>query len=396
MLARVNKAGDFSYTLKCGDDVGNGLIRVAEAGKFNVGDGAYVQLTFDNSTVVNRSQYVAFSGVEGDNISVVLDSDSESSYFGNYIGKVHDLKFYVRKDDSLSEVSPSSFSKILPIREPNVYQQTGLIDSREIFGTIAVLEEDEVTVSKYELQSDDKLGLVYVYVSKQTLVHDKSYALSHCFPTLRDRKVLNYYCTYESTDSKKGGDIIYYDISSTNESIESRSFSDVKSILAAKPIINDGRTCLLAVGTDGQRKVLCLDASAGFNRTDANKDTYFSAKTVKIRHGDQDCYLKFEKIDETDFRFDDAAIFECASGEKLLASFDIGNSYDKDPEYSNVRSFTVIPVGATPLCASDDELAYLIASNTTLVLRGGRNRPGQLVKIPLKIDSSTLDKIHCG
>ena len=396
LLAKVTKAGDFSYTLKCGDEAGNGLIRVAEAGQFNVGDGAYVQLTFDNSTVVNRTQYVAFSGVEGDNISVSIDPKSSDSYFGNYIGKIHDLKFYVRKDDSLSEVPPSSFSKILPIREPNVYHQSGLIDNREVYGTIAVLEKDEITLSKYELQSDDKLGLVYVYVSKQTLTHDGSYVLSHCFPTLRGGKVLNYYCTYESNDTKKGGDILYYDISSTNESIEARQFSDVKSILAAKPIIRDGRTCLLAVGNDGVRRVLCLDASAGFNRTDANKDTYFSGKSVKIRHGDQDCFLKLDKIDETDFRFDDAAIFECASGEKLLASFDLGNSYDTEPEYSNVRSYMVVPVGATPLCVSDDELAYLTDSNTTLVLRGGKNRPGQLIRIPLKIDSSSLDKIHCG
>lgn len=389
-----NVSGAFSYILRCGDDAGNGLIRVAQPGTFNIGDSAFVHLTFNNETVANKTQYVVFQGVEGDNVSVSVDSKSEDSYFGDFIGKIHDLRFYVQTEDGLSEESATDFIKILPIREPNVFGRSGLIDGKDVTGTIAAILDDETTVKYYELQSDKNLGLVYVYSGEKKLKHDESHSLTHCFPALKDGNIVSYFCLFEN--AKKTDDIIYYDLFSTNERLEVQKFSDVKSILAAKPMIADGRTCLLAVNKDDSRNVLCFDATHGFSKTDANKDTYFFSKTVKTHVNNEDCVLTFDKTDPTDFRFDDAAVFECPSKTRVFASFDLKTTYQTDSVISDVRSYMVLEAGQTPLCANDDELAYLTDKNTTLVFRGGKNRPGELIRIPLKVETTSIGKIHCG
>lgn len=385
-------AGNLGYKLKCGEESGIGIIEAHIVNELIVSPESSIQLEL-NADQADKTRYTFLRGVQGNNISAAVKSEDKSEYFEAYLGGLRDLHFYEKKDDgSLLEVRTFNFDKILPIREFDTDSQ-GAQKERDLISTIAVVQDDGSTVSYYDLEFNQKLGRVYVHAGNKALKVAKGYTLGHCFPALRDGRLTNYYCTYEDSDAKKQLPIVYFDIASTDDQLEIREFKAVRSVLSAKPMI-DGRTCLLALNEDRQRKVLCFDARNGFDKTSDNEDSYFASHTVKVNIDGQDCLLNLDSIDPTDFRFDDAAVFECKAA-KYVASFELANSYDqKDPDVSVVRSVKKLTNGTVLLCANDEEIAYL-NQNSVLTLEGGYNMPGQLITYDLGLTTPVINKIHC-
>lgn len=396
LLARTgSQPGTFGYEVKCGNERGTGVLRVSSPNDFSVGELTTMRLEVGNDTAANKTQYLVLNGIEGNNLTASLDSSD--SYFNDFIGKLRQLKFYQRNDDdSLSVVDPANFDKILPLREISLPSSSALIDVKDLNPQLAVLENDGNTVSYYELQTDKKLGLVYVYTGNKKLNVPKGKQLTHCFPTLRKGAVVNYYCLYEDIDAKKPGAMVYYDLASTNENLEPRTFDGVKTILTSSPILSEDRTCLLAIGNDGKKRVLCLDATHGLDKNKDNENTYFQGRSIKINRG-EDCVLNVDSQTDVDFNFVDAPIFTCASGAKVTASYSLDNTYEADqPGVSKVKTFMPVNATTTVLCVDDDEIIYTENRNQSLVIQGGANRPGQLLKYPMPVVGVTdFAKVHC-
>ena len=389
-----SKSGNLSYKLKCSDKSGVGIIEVHDPNELIVSSDSSIQmeLTADKA---DRTQYAFLRGIQGNKISETIKQSDKSSYFEAYLGGLSNLKFYERKDDgSLLEVKTSNFGKILPIKELDS-ENEGVQSERDISSTIAVIQGDGATVSFYDLENDLKLGRVYVHTGNKAIGAGKDYTLGHCFPALRNNTLTNYYCIYESSDPKKQLPIKYFDVTAEDDNLESRDLSGVSSVIAAKPMSDGKRICLLVLDVNQNRKMICLDARKSLGKTADNEDTYFTGKSFKIKVEDQECEMDINKIDPSDFRFDDAAVFVCKSS-SYLASFSLGNSIDeKDPLPLGVNSIKKIESDVTPLCASIDEIVYLTDKNTTLVLEGGFSNPGQLIRVPLGIETSSINKIHC-
>lgn len=396
LVAHLKSAteGDFSYELKCGEESGIGMIHISPAKSIFVSpeSNIYLELTQDQAA---KEQYVYVHGIEGNNVSLKLDAKDPAGYYDVTLGGVRDLKFYEKKDDgTLVDVKIATFDKVLPIREWN-YRDQDVQHEANLVSTLAVLQNDGATVSFYELESSKDLGRVYVHSGNKVINAGKDYTLDHCFPVMKDGKLTNYYCTFQIANPKLKGPIVYYDIASSDDELKRREFSGVKSILAASAMA-DGRSCFLAIDDKGERKILCFDSTTGFDRTKDNEKTYFSGKTIKVNVNGEDCLLNLNTIDPTDFRFEDSAVFDCKSG-KVLASFELDNSFDvENPEPAKVNSYKFFdPKTVVPLCANEDEIITLEDKNTTLVFEGGNNKPGQLIRYPLGIESAAISKIHC-
>lgn len=385
LLETGTKSGTFSYELICRDVKGIGLLTIQDKGSLKVDDSARIHLELSPENA-SKTAYYLLQGIQGDNIQTSIESKSDLGYFNEFIGKFRYFKFYQKNEAGVVErIFPKNFHKILPIRELNYRKANGLIDNKDLAIGIAVVHKDGLQVSFFDLESDKDLGRIYVHIGDKSIDVQKSYELKHCFPVLNKGVLLRYFCNYES--SKEGDAIMYYDLSSTNEKLEPFYFKDAKSILAAKPMA-DGRTCLLVDSADKSRNVICMDASKGFNKTSENQDSYYKGESIVLDRG-ENCMLNFSKIDPNDFRFDEAALFQCDGGQ-AFASFVISSS-----EKAETRSFMMLSKDITPLCADDREIAYLTESNKTLVLQGGFNSPGQMIRHPLGIETTSISKIHC-
>lgn len=393
LVAHLKTAtGDLSYELTCGEESGVGLIHVAAAKSISVSPESNVFLDL-NQDEAAKDQYVFIQGIEGNNVNVKVDSKDTSGYFDVTIGGLNNLKFYQKKDDgSLVEVKVTTFDKVLPIREWDTTSQDVQDDSK-LVSTLAVLQNDGATLSFYELESSKNLGRVYVHSGNKAIAAGKDYALDHCFPVIYEGTVTNYYCTYQIANPKLKGPIVYFDIASPDEELKRREFTGLKSILQVSSI-SDGRTCFLGQEEAGDLRVNCFDAKTGFDKTPDNEKTYFSGKTIKININGEDCTLNLKAYNTTDFMFGEASVFDCKSG-KVLASFEFDNTTDSDaPQVvKSYKSFD--PKLIVPLCANEDEIITLEDSSTTLVFEGGNNRPGQLIRYPLGIESTTVTKVHC-
>lgn len=386
-----NATGEFSYELRCGEESGIGIIHVSPAKSILVSPESNIFLELSAEQAA-KDQYVYFHGIEGNNVSLKLDNRDPAGFFEVSLGGLKDLKFYEKKDDgSVVEVRVSTFDKVLPIKEWD-FKDNGVQQESDLVSTIAVLQNDGATVSYYELEESKDVGRVYVHSGNKVINAGKDYTLDHCFPVMRDGVLTNYYCTFEVASAKAKGPIVYYDIASTDDELTRREFSHVKSILAVTPLA-DGRTCFLALDEKNERNILCFDASSGFDKTADNEKTYFSGKSITIDVNGEECPLNLNTLDPTDFRFADAAVFDCKAG-KVLASFELGGS---DASASaTVKSYKFFdPKLTVPVCASEDEIITLEDKNTTLVFEGGHSRPGQIIRYHLGTDSAAIQKVHC-
>lgn len=379
------KIGSFSYELKCKDIRGFGVLTVHQKGALIVDDSARIHLELSPETA-NKTSYYMIKGVQGDNLKAEIQTQSDKDYFNEFIGKFRYFKFYKRNPEGVVErILPKNFHKILPIRELNYRKARGLIDSKDLSIGLAVVHSDGRKVSYFNLESDADLGRIYVHIGDKIIDLKKTYELTHCFPVLKSGVLLRYYCTYES--SEVGDALVYYDLSSTNEVLDALYFTDFKSIIAAKPMADD-RTCLLVQTDASNREVICMDASKGFNKTKDNEVSYYRGSQLRLDRN-EDCSMNFSRIDPDDFRFDEAAVFDCKNG-TALASFVLG-----EKEVVETRSFLMIGKDVTPLCVNDRELAYLTDKNRSLVLQGGFNSPGQKIIHRLEAETTKISKIHC-
>lgn len=393
LVAKLNTAsGRLAYTLKCGEEYGVGIIQVHSKGEMIVTPDSALQLDL-NVEQAAKTRYAFLKGIHGNNIGAEIKSEDKTGYFEAVLGGLKDLKFYEKGDDgTLTEVRSTTFSKILPLREFN-YGSDAAQKDRDLLSTLAVIQSDGVTVSYYDLEHNEKLGRVFVHSGNKALKVGREYTIGICFPALKDGRLTNYYCTYEGAP-KKPLTLAYIDLTTDEEVLAPREFKEVSSILSATSL-SDGRTCLLALGTDGKKKVLCFDAKRGLDKTPENEATYFSGNTVKIKYNEEECTLNFDSLDPHDFRFGSASTFDCKSG-KVVASFDLANTFDaSEPEYSTAKTVKPIAGDVTILCVDHDEIAYLKDKNTTLVLEGGFNRPGQILVHSLGIDFGAVTQVHC-
>lgn len=386
--------GDLAYELKCGEEYGVGSITVSPAKSILVSPEAnvYLDLTQDQAA---KDQFVFVHGVEGNNLAVQLEGKDTSNYFEATFGGLSNLVLYEKSDDgSVAPIKVPGFSKILQIREWNSNKE-GVLQDSDLASTLALVSSDETTISYFDLESSKDKGRVYVHAGNKQIAAGKGYALSHCFPVIKNGQTTNFYCVFQ-VGAKAKGPIVYYDILSTEDELVRKEFSGVSSILAVSPMQN-GRTAFLALDDKQERKILSFDASSGFERTKENEDTYFSGKVIKISLNDEECTLNINGIQPADFRFGEASVFVCKASQ-VLATFDLDNSFDApNPSPVQLRSFQIIDTKVdVPLCASDEEFITLEDRNTTLVFRGGKNSPGSEIRYPLGIESSAVHNVHCG
>jgi len=379
--------GEWGFKLTCADITGIGIFRVLSTDWISASEWANVSL------YVNRKQeevtFLPLDNFEGQNLSMKIAGSSDPAWILQ--SRLSSLKFYENDDMGvLRPVSTKTFEKILSLREHRWDRPDRLTSLEDLSSVIAVVETQGLSVGYYELEHSQSLGLVYVFTGRKYMDPGKNKKLSHCFPTVRKGKVINYYCLFEELDAKKPGPIVYFDLASTNEQLEGRVFGDVRAVLASEPMWSEDKTCLLAIGLDGKRKILCMDATRGLGQIEYNLDGYFLGNRVKINIGEE-CTLDAADLDEEEFRFPSSAVFTCSSGKRVAAAVRMVPSVDaKDPPAWKVTTVREISENIDVLCVDDEDV--VLYDGQTMTVMGGKTRPGENIKIAI---NGPVQNVHC-